>query len=122
MHWNELYRRGWRCGSNAPLQELPELFAEAARAQAAGAQRFYFDPGWDLFEGSSVWDTERLGPVEEFIGRLRDEYGLSLALHLMIHTKSVAEDPAIYRRRPDGEIDRWTDATPYAAGQTRPPA
>ena len=116
VHWNELYRLGWRCGSNAPLQELPELFAEAARAQAAGAQTFYFDPGWDLFEGSSVWDTGRLGPIEEFIGRLRDEYGLALALHLMIHTKSAGEDPAIYRRRPDGEIDPWIDRTPYAGG------
>jgi hypothetical protein len=122
VHWNELYRLGWRCGSNAPLQELPELFAEAARARAAGAQAFYFDPGWDLFEGSSVWDTERLGPVEEFIRRLHDEYGLSLALHLMIHTKSAGEDPAIYRRRPDGEIDLWTDATPYAGGFVCPAA
>ena len=116
VHWNELYRLGWRCGSNAPLQELPELFEEARRAQAAGAQTFYFDPGWDLFEGSSVWDTGRLGPIEEFIRRLRDEYGLALALHLMIHTKSSGEDPAIYRRRPDGEIDLWIDATPYAGG------
>jgi hypothetical protein len=116
VHWNELYRLGWRCGSNAPLQELPELFEEARRAQAAGAQTFYFDPGWDLFEGSSVWDTGRLGPIEEFIRRLRDEYGLALALHLMIHTKSSGEDPEIYRRRPDGEIDLWIDATPYAGG------
>jgi hypothetical protein len=116
IHWNELYRLGWRCGSNAPLQELPELFEEAARAQAAGAQAFYFDPGWDLFEGSSVWDTERLGPIEDFTRRLKDEYGLSLALHLMVHTKSTEEDPRIYRRRPDGEIDLWTDATPYVGG------
>jgi hypothetical protein len=116
IHWNELYRLGWRCGSNAPLQELPELFEEAARAQAAGAQAFYFDPGWDLFEGSSIWDTERLGPIEDFVRRLKDEYGLSLALHLMIHTKSTEEDPRIYRKRPDGEIDLWTDATPYVGG------
>ncbi|HEX4257685.1 MAG TPA: hypothetical protein VH089_21505 [Streptosporangiaceae bacterium] len=122
VHWNELYRLGWRCGSNAPLQELPELFAEAARARAAGAQAFYFDPGWDLFEGSSVWDTGRLGPVEEFVRRLREEYGLSLALHLMIHTKSVQEDPAIYRRRPDGAIDLWTDRTPYSGGYVCPAA
>jgi hypothetical protein len=120
VHWNELYRLGWRCGSNAPLQELPELFEEAARARAAGAQAFYFDPGWDLFEGSSIWDTGRLGPVEEFVRRLREEYGLSLALHLMIHTKSVQEDPAIYRRRPDGAIDLWTDRTPYSGGYVCP--
>ena len=70
---------------------------EAQHAQPAGAQRFYFDPGWDLFEGSAVWDVERLGPVEEFIGKLRADYDLELALHLMMHTKSLEENPAIYR-------------------------
>ena len=89
VHWNELYQLGWRCGSNSPLQELPELWQEAGRARAAGAQTFYFDPGWDLFEGSSVWDIERLGPVEDFVTKLREEYGLGLALHTMVHTKSV---------------------------------
>jgi hypothetical protein len=116
VHWNELYQLGWRCGSNAGLQELPELFTEAARAQAAGAQAYYFDPGWDLFEGSSIWDTERLGPIEDFVKRLRDDYGLSLSLHLMMHTKSLEEDPAIYRRDRDGEIVVWLDTTPYAGG------
>jgi hypothetical protein len=116
VHWNELYRLGWRCGSNAPLQELPELLEEAARADAMGAQTFYFDPGWDLSEGSSIWDAERLGPVQEFIKRLSDEHGLALALHLMIHTKSLDEDPAIYRRRRDGEVHLWTDTTPYVGG------
>jgi hypothetical protein len=120
VHWNELYRLGWRCGSNAPLQELPELWREAQRAQAAGAQRFYFDPGWDLFEGSAVWDTDRLGPVEQFVAKLRADYGLDLALHLMMHTKSLEEDPAIYRRRADGTIALWVDNTPYVGGYVCP--
>jgi hypothetical protein len=120
VHWNELYRLGWRCGSNAPLQELPELFDEAARAKAAGAQAFYFDPGWDLYEGSAVWDVDRLGPLESFLERLRNEFGLELSLHLMIHTKSLEEDAATYRRRRDGEIDLWHDATPYVGGYVCP--
>lgn len=120
IHWNELYRLGWRCGGNAPLQELPDLWAEAGRAQAMGAQAFYFDPGWDLFEGSSVWDTARLGPIDGFVSRLRDDFGLSLSLHLMMHTKSLDENPEIYRRRPDGEIDVWLDNTPYAGGYVCP--
>ncbi len=67
-----------------------------AGARRAGAQTFYFDPGWDLFEGSAIWDTGRLGPVEDFITKLRQDYGLELALHLMIvHTKSLEEDPAV---------------------------
>ncbi len=120
IHWNELYRLGWRCGDNSPLQQLPELWDEAARAQAIGAQAFYFDPGWDLFEGSSVWDTARLGPAQDFVARLRDEYGLSLALHTMMHTKSLDEDPAIYRRTRDGSIDVWADSTPYSGGYVCP--
>ena len=120
-HWNELYRLGWRCGSNAPLQELPELWEEAARARAAGAQTFYFfDPGWDLFEGSAVWDVDRLGPVEEFVTRLRQGYDLGLALHLMMHTKSLEEDADIYRRRADGTIALWVDTTPYVGGYVCP--
>jgi hypothetical protein len=120
VHWNELYRLGWRCGSNAPLQELPELWEEAGRARAAGAQTFYFDPGWDLFEGSAVWDVDRLGRVEDFVTRLRTEYGLGLALHLMVHTKSLDEDPDIYRRKPDGSISLWVDDTPYVGGYVCP--
>ena len=107
VHWNELYALSWRGGNNAPLQELPELWQEAERAQAMGAEAFYFDPVWDLFEGSSVWDTARLGPLPDFVKTLRDKYGLSLSLHLMMHTKSTEEDPRIYKRRADGEIDHW---------------
>ena len=120
VHWNELYRLGWRCGSNAPLQELPELWEEAGRARAAGAQTFYFDPGWDLFEGSAVWDVDRLGRVEDFATKLRTEYDLGLALHLMVHTKSLDEEPAIYRRKPDGSIALWADETPYVGGYVCP--
>ena len=120
VHWNELYKLGWRCGSNAPLQELPELWEEARRAGEAGAQTFYFDPGWDLFEGSAIWDAERLGPLEDFVARLQQEFGLGLALHLMMHTKSLEEDARIYRRRADGTIDLWRDSTPYVGGYVCP--
>ncbi|WP_029041929.1 alpha-amylase family protein [Cucumibacter marinus] len=108
VHWNELYNLGWR-GMNTPLQELPELWEEAERAKAMGAEAFYFDPVWDLFEGSSVWDEARLGPLPDFVSKLKQDYGLSLSLHLMMHTKSAEEDPAIYRRGPDGEILEWND-------------
>ena len=88
--------------------------------RAAGAQTFYFDPGWDLFEGSAVWDVDRLGRVEDFATKLRTEYDLGLALHLMVHTKSVDEDPDIYRRKPDGSIALWVDETPYVGGYVCP--
>lgn len=107
LHWNELYNLGWRGGDNAPLQELPELYDEAERAQDIGAEAFYFDPVWDIVEGSTVWDEERLGPLADFVGTMRDQYGLKTSLHLMMHTKTIAEDEQIYRRTADGAIDVW---------------
>jgi len=107
LHWNELYNLGWRGGDNAPLQELADLHAEAAIARDIGAEALYLDPVWDVVEGSSIWDEERLGPLDEFVRTLRDRYGLKTSLHLMMHTKSLEEDPRIYRRRQDGSIDIW---------------
>jgi hypothetical protein len=107
VHWNELYNLGWRGGDNAALQEPPQLLAEGALAQDIGAEAFYFDPVWDLFEGSSIWDEDRLGPLEEFVRNMRNRFGLKTSLHLMMHTKSFGEDPRIYRRRQDGSVDVW---------------
>lgn len=107
VHWNELYNLGWRGGDNAPLQELPELMQEAARAADIGAEAFYFDPVWDVVEGSTIWDQERLGPLEDFVRALRERFGLKTSLHLMMHTKRLDEDPRIYRRQQDGSVDVW---------------
>lgn len=62
VHWNELYNLGWRGGDNAALQEPAELYAEAALARDIGAEAFYFDPVWDVVEGITLWDEDRLGP------------------------------------------------------------
>jgi hypothetical protein len=107
VHWNELYNLGWRLGEGSSLQTPEQLREEAALARDLGAEAFYFDPGWDLFEGSSVWDEARLGPLTDFVATMRDDHGLKTSLHLMMHTMSVDEDPRIYRRRQDGSIDIW---------------
>ncbi len=107
LHWNELYNLGWRGGDNAPLQELSDLYDEAAAAKDIGAEALYLDPVWDVVEGSSIWDEARLGSLEEFVRTMRDRYGLKTSLHLMMHTKTLAEDPRIYRRRQDGNIEIW---------------
>lgn len=107
LHWNELYNLGWRGGDNAMLQEPPELYTEAAIAQDIGAEAFYFDPVWDIVEGSTIWDEDRLGALKTFVENMRDRYGLKTSLHLMMHTKSLREDPRIYRRRADGSIAIW---------------
>ncbi len=104
VHWNELYNLGW-WATKADLPQLSQLWEEAARARAAGAEAFYFDPGWDPHMGTAVWDAGRLGPLDDFVAALRDDYGLALALHLSMHTQTMDEDPAIYRRARGGDID-----------------
>ena len=118
VHWNELFALSWRGGTNAPLQEPDALWGQARIASLAGAEAFYLDPGWDTFEGSSIWDDERLGSLESFVDRLRDEFGLRMSLHLMMHTKSLTEDPRIYRRGRDGEVVLW--AGDYTGGHVCP--
>ncbi len=98
LHWNELYNLGWRLGDNAPLQTQSQLEDEAAIAADIGAEALYIDPTWDIAEGSSIWDTARLGDLAEFVQMLRDRYNLRLSLHLMMHTTKLDEDPAIYLR------------------------
>ena len=117
IHWNELYNLGWRGGSNSPLQNLEEIWEEALVAKEAGAESFYFDPGWDYYEGNTQWDVSRFGELKEFTKVLKEKYGLELALHQFVHTKSTGENPAIYRRKKDGEINIWqTPGELYAGG------
>ncbi|TDE09701.1 hypothetical protein [Jiangella asiatica] len=115
LQWNELYRLSWRVGTNAPLPSLETVLAEAEIASRSGAETFYFDPGWDLYEGSTVWDEARLGPLSQFVQTLDQEYGLKLGLHVMMHTKGLEEEhPDIYRRDREGKIEIW--AGPYSGG------
>lgn len=117
IHWNELYNLGWRGGSNSALQNLAEILGEARVAKEAGAETFYFDPGWDYYEGNTQWDVSRFGELKEFTKLLKEKFGLELALHQFIHTKSTGENPAIYRRKKDGEINIWqTPGELYAGG------
>lgn len=117
IHWNELYNLGWRGGSNSALQNLAEILEEARVAKEAGAETFYFDPGWDYYEGNTQWDVSRFGELKEFTKLLKEKFGLELALHQFIHTKSTGENPAIYRRKKDGEINIWqTPGELYAGG------
>ena len=121
VHWNELYQLGWRCGSNTPLQELPELWEEA-RALARAGPRLSISTRVGIFSRGALYGTQSgCGPLEDFVARLQQEFGLGLALHLMMHTKSLEEDSRIYRRRADGTIDLWRDSTPYVGGYVSRP-
>lgn len=107
VHWNELYNLGWRGGDNAPLQTLPQLYDEARIASEIGAESLYFDPVWDVLEGTTIWDEKRLGKLGDFVRKMREDYGLGVSLHLMNHTLALDEDPAIYRRDKDGSVVPW---------------
>lgn len=102
LHWNELYNLGWRLGDNAPLQTPDKLKTEARIAADVGAEALYLDPTWDTSEGTTIWDTNRLGPQQEFTDFLKDECGLKLSLHLMMHTTAGDEDDRFYLRDANG--------------------
>ena len=116
VHWNEIYTIGWRAGLNSVLPTLEQVWSEAAIAQQLGAESFYFDPGWDFYEGSNVWAEDRLGPMHDVVARLRDEFGLGLGLHLFLDDTMEAEDPSFYRRDPEGGIPRW-GSPPYVGAR-----
>lgn len=59
---------------------LDLMLGEAAKASELGCQALYMDPGWDTGWNQQIWDESRLGPMEEFVGRMRDEYGLKVSL------------------------------------------
>ncbi len=117
VHWNELYDNPywWRVVAvpwhedrpelRAALYDLAHMQVEIDQAHALGCECFYMDPGWDTDFGSSLWDAARLGSQAAFAQRLRDEYGLALALHtpLAPWSNNASYPPAARQRGADGQ-------------------
>lgn len=89
-HWNELYdNKLWWVGmaemdqpeNRKKYYTLADMKKEAAKAQAISCEALYLDPGWDTLLASKIWDSSRLGPLEDFSAMLRRDYNLSLSLH-----------------------------------------
>jgi hypothetical protein len=59
---------------------LEMMLAEAAKAKELGCEALYLDPGWDTGASHHIWDAERLGPMDAFVARMKNAYGLKLAL------------------------------------------
>lgn len=81
VNWNELFDVGWYHSDRAALNQYwtgPALLREAAKAAEIGASLLYLDPGWEVCEGTSLWDAERLGSVADLAGQLREQYRLGL--------------------------------------------
>lgn len=81
VNWNELFDVGWYHSDRELLFEhyTPDaLLYEAQKAREMGAELLYLDPGWEVCEGTTLWDEERLGPVGDLSERLKADYALGL--------------------------------------------
>ena len=67
VHWNELYRLGWRCGSNAPLQELRRAVPGGPPGPGGGGPDVLLRPG--------------VGPVRGQLGLGHRAAGADRGLH-----------------------------------------
>jgi hypothetical protein len=81
LNWNELFDVGWYHSDRAQLFQhytREALLREAAKAKDIGCDLLYLDPGWEICEGTTLWDTERLGKVEDFAHELKARFRLGL--------------------------------------------
>jgi hypothetical protein len=81
VNWNELFDVGWYHSNRQELLRhytRDALLAEAAKAREVGAQLLYLDPGWEVCEGTTLWDEERLGPAADFVREVRERFGLDV--------------------------------------------
>ena len=104
VHWNVLFDIGWYHSDREKLKRYytrEALFREAEKARACGCEALYLDPGWEVAEGLTLWDEERLGPISDFVKKLKEEYGLRLAFRTILrcytdywpHEYLVQHDP-----------------------------
>jgi hypothetical protein len=121
VHWNELYdnpywwavaRDPWhvdRPERRAELYSLSNLQIEIAKAFEIGCECLYLDPGWDTDFGSTIWDEKRLGKQADFAARLRDQYGMALALHTPLAPWSNHASYPVETRQMDSDGQRRDD-------------
>lgn len=99
VNWNELYDVGWYHSDPEKLRTYytrEALLKEAEKARDCGCDLLYLDPGWEVAEGTTRWDTARLGPVPDFIRTLKEQFGLDLGYRTILRTYKE-EWPASYR-------------------------
>lgn len=98
VHWNELYDNSYFSKAGETFKDWKDIYspdfnarnekllktyysrelmlAEAAKARELGCEALYMDPGWDTGPEEHIWDAARLGPMDSFVKKLKDEYGL----------------------------------------------
>ncbi|MFX0058308.1 MAG: hypothetical protein ACFE85_15445 [Candidatus Hodarchaeota archaeon] len=110
VHWNELYNLGWVAektgffvdSTDFEVYTLEQLYNEAAIARDIGAESLYLDPGWNISLGSEIWNEKRFGSLKDFSNIIHREYGLKLALHLMMNFEGENEPDEFYLRSKKG--------------------
>jgi hypothetical protein len=89
VNWNELYDVGWYHSNPEELKQhytRAALLKEAQKAKEVGCELLYLDPGWEVCEGTTLWDESRLGSVKDLVATLKNEYGLGLGYRTILRT------------------------------------
>ena len=87
VNWNELYDIGWFSSDREKLKAhytRDALVREAEKARTCGCELLYLDPGWEVAEGTTLWDEDRLGTVESFAAVLQEDYGLGMGFRTIL--------------------------------------
>jgi hypothetical protein len=106
VHWNELYDNKywfilWKRFRSLDWDSLNEwieatqeilrkkytlknMLLEAEKARDLGCQTLYLDPGWETVQNHHVWAGERLGSVDIFVRRMKEEYNLNVGVWINI--------------------------------------
>ncbi|MCE5322072.1 hypothetical protein LLG46_02015 [bacterium] len=115
VHWNELYNIGWHHNNRQALAQhcsIEALEREAGMARDVGCEALYLDPGWEVCEGETIWDTERLGDTAEFVKTIENKYGLKTAFRT-IGRSYCNSYPDMYAHRADGNIGYYCKPDDY---------
>lgn len=128
LNWNELFDVGWYHSDVAKLAEhytRDALMAEAAKAKEVGCDLLYLDPGWEVCEGTTLWDEKRLGKVEDFVKEVKEKYGLKVGYRTIgrVYRDEFPNDWYLQRENTSGTYERaWLTppVTPEPAPLTKP--
>ncbi len=123
LNWNELFDVGWYHSNVAQLRQhytREALFNEAAKARDIGCDLLYLDPGWEVCEGTTLWDAERLGDVADFSRELKRRFGLKLGYRTIgrVYRDEFPKDWYLRRKGQAGDYTR--PRTPSSSPQPEP--
>lgn len=113
LNWNVLYDVGWHDNNQEQLRvryNAETIEQEARKARDIGCQMLYLDPGWEVCEGGTTWDVDRMGDIHEFVRKIKTEYGLRVGFRT-VGRSYCDEYPGMYRRRQDGAVGYYA---PYS--------